>query len=120
MPKTIRLKSGEQVKIFSRNFSSVPVDFHFQATALDGGSPNGEIIIQGSNWIFPKPPVTQPLQAHNSVHAGFWDTFFSVFIMAHNDLEITTPKGKANLSRWIIWAAVAIGVVAVAIALLVM
>ena len=67
MAKTIRLKAGESAKIFHRSLSSLPMDFQFQALALDGGKPDGEIEIRGSDWIFLKSPVRQPLQEHNVV-----------------------------------------------------
>lgn len=94
------------------------MDFHFHASALDGGQPQGEVEIRGSNWIFPKPPVIQPLEADNVVHAGFWDTFFSVAVTAHGAIEITTPKRNSDVSRWIVWAVVLVIVVAVVIAFL--
>jgi hypothetical protein len=119
MAKTIQLKPGKTAKIFQRNLSSVPMDFHFHASALDGGKPQGEVEIRGSNWIFPKPPITQPLEANNAVHAGFWDTFFSVTVIAHGEIEITTPNRHTSINRWIIWAVVVTVILAVAIVLVV-
>ena len=113
MPKIIRVRSGEKVTIFRRTFSSVPIDFHFHASALDGGQPDGEIEIRGSEWIFPKQPISRPLQKDNVVHAGFWDTFFTVSVIAHDEVEISTPKGRANLSRWIVWSVIVVMVIAV-------
>ena len=113
MPKIIRVRPGEKVTIFRRNFSSVPIDFHFHASALDGGQPDGEVEIQGSDWIFPKKPTTQPLQKHNVVHAGFWDTFFSVSVIAHGEVEISTPKRSSNLTRWIVWPVIIVMVIVV-------
>ncbi|NJN22721.1 MAG: hypothetical protein HC812_18045 [Leptolyngbya sp. RL_3_1] len=95
------------------------MDFRFHASALDGGKPQGEVEICGSNWIFPKPPVTQPLKADNVVHAGFWDTFFTVTVTAHGAIEIATPNRHANVSRWMIWAVVLIIVVAVVMTLVI-
>ncbi|MEM6433795.1 MAG: hypothetical protein AAF773_08085 [Cyanobacteria bacterium P01_D01_bin.115] len=114
MAKTIRLKAGESAKIFHRSLSSMPMDFRFQALALDGGQPDGEIEIRGSNWIFLKSPVRQPLQEHNIVHAGFWDTFFTVSVIAHGELEITTPKRRSELALWIVWLVILVMVVAMA------
>lgn len=94
------------------------MDFQFSASALGGGKPEGEIEIRGSNWIFPKPPVTQPLEADNVIHAGFWDTFFAVTVIAHGAIEITTPKRHAPINRWIIGSMAAIVVAAVVIATL--
>lgn len=104
MPKTIRLNAQETATIYRRNLSSVPMDIHFDAAALDGGQPMGEIEIRGSQWVFPKPALMQSLQAQNTVHAGFWDTFFSIRVTAHTNIEITFPGQAFDLSRWLIWA----------------
>lgn len=82
--------------IVSRRFSSVPIDYQIHAIAPDGTPVDGEIEIRGSYWVFPKPPLTQPLQAHHRIQAGFWDTFFRVFIIAHSDLEITLQTQRSN------------------------
>jgi hypothetical protein len=82
--------------ILSRRFSSVPMDYQIHAIALDGTQLDGEIEIRGSFWVFPKTPLTQPLRDHNRIHAGFWDTFFRVFIVAHSDLEITLQTQPSN------------------------
>ena len=118
MPKTICLKAQETVTIYRRNFSSVPMDICFDAVALDRGQPMGEVAVQGSNWGFPKPALMQPLQPQNNVHAGFWDTFFSIRVTAHTDLEITFPGQKFDLSPWLIWAIAAIILVVATAALI--
>lgn len=115
MPKIIRLKAEEKATIYQRNLSSVPMDIRFDAVALDGSQPRGEVEVRGSYWVFSKPALTQPLQPQNSVHAGFWDTFFSIRVTAYSDIEITFPKQKFDLTRWLVWAIA--GLVAVAILL---
>ncbi|MGD1906182.1 MAG: hypothetical protein ACFB0C_09335 [Leptolyngbyaceae cyanobacterium] len=112
MPKTICLKTQETATIYRRNFSSVPIDIQFDAIALDGGQPIGEVEVQGSNWVFPKPPSTQPLQAQNTVHAGFWDTFFSIRVTAHTPIEITFPQKGIDLSRGLIFVIAAVILIA--------
>ena len=105
MAETIRLRSGEKATIFTRSLSSVPMSYHFQATALDEGTLDGEVEIRGSRWIFRTPPSTQRLQIHNIVRAGFWDTFFSVSVIAHSDMEVTIPTRSPHGMRWIVWLA---------------
>ena len=117
MAETIQLQPGEKAVIFSRSLSSVPMTYHFQATALDGGPPDGTIEIQGSHWIFRKPILTQRLQSHNVVHAGFWDTFFRVSVVAHGDVKVTLLKGSLS-SRWIIWLVALVIVIALVVFLL--
>lgn len=116
MPKTICIAAQETVTIYRRNFSSLVMDIPFDAVAPDGGAPRGEVMIQGSNWVFPKPAVTQPLQPHNQVRAGFWDTFFSIQVTAYAPVEITlSGRGRFPLG-WLI-GAIAIGVVVIAAAI---
>jgi hypothetical protein len=99
MPKTIRIPAQETVTIYRRNFSSLVMDIPFDAVALNEEAPKGEVTIQGSNWVLPKPAVTQPLQPHNQVRAGFWDTFFSI--------RVTGPRPCRNhpaKTRWVpVW-----------------
>jgi hypothetical protein len=82
------------------------MSYHFQATALDEGALDGEVEIRGSRWIFRTLPSTQQLQAQNIVHAGFWDTFFSVSVIVHCDMELTIPARHPHALRWIVWGAV--------------
>ena len=116
MTKTIRLKAEETAIIYRRNFSSVPMDIRFEAVSLDGGTPSGTVTIRGSDWVFPKSAITQPLSPQNRVHAGFWDTFFSIEVTAHGDIDIISPGQRVELNRWLIWAIVGIVIVAVLIA----
>jgi hypothetical protein len=119
MPRTLHLSAQETATIYRRNFSSVPMEIHFDARAASGSEPIGEVEVQGSNWVFPKPAVVQPLQPQNTVHVGFWDTFFSIQVTAHTDLEITFPGRQLDPSRWLIWAiAAAVLIVAVSVFIL--
>lgn len=113
MPKTIPIAAQETVTIYRRNFSSLVMDISFDAVAPDGGAPRGEVIIQGSTWVFPKPAVIQPLQSHNQVRAGLWDTFFSIRVTAHIPLEITLPGRTGFPFGWLM-GAIAIGVAVIA------
>lgn len=115
VPKTLYLKAQDQAVIYRRNFSSLTTHIHFDAVAVDGGQPRGEVTVQGSNWIFPKPAVTRPVQPHNTVQAGFWDTFFSIHVTAYTDLEIRLPQGRISFSLW--WLG-AIAVIPIAAALI--
>ena len=116
MTQTINLKAGEKAVIYRRNFSSVPMQIHFEAIAANGDPPEGKVKIRGSNWIFPKSPSQQPLQRANVVSAGFWDTFFAIAVTADTDLMITLPSRQFSLSTLWPWALVGlVSVVAVLI-----
>ncbi|MBE9032543.1 hypothetical protein IQ266_22650 [filamentous cyanobacterium LEGE 11480] len=106
MATTIELKAGEKLTIFRRNFSSVPVEYRFEASSLDGSEPSGAIEICGSNWIFPKPPLVQPLQTINVAQAGMWDTFFRVDVTAHEAVILMLPKRRGQIDQRVILLAV--------------
>ncbi|RZM79653.1 hypothetical protein [Leptolyngbya iicbica] len=115
MAKQIYLQAGETTVIYRRNFSSVPTQIRFEAIATDGTSPSGTVEIRGSQWIFPKPPQQQPLQAMNTVEAGFWDTFFAIAVTADTDLIITRSKGQTGSGfLWVLGLVMGISIVAVA------
>lgn len=119
MTKHIDCKEGETVEIYRRRFSSVPTKICFEAIAVDGQQPKGEVEIRGSNWIFPKSPSRQPLQAMNVVSVGFWDTFLAIAVTAHTDLSITLPLRQFKDYRGWLWALVAVTIsVAVGVFLL--
>jgi hypothetical protein len=66
MPKTIRIPAQETVTIYRRNFSSLVMDIPFDAVALNEEAPKGEVTIQGSNWVFPKPSSDPAVAAPQS------------------------------------------------------
>jgi hypothetical protein len=115
MARTITLQQGETARIYQRRFSSLVTDIRFQAIAHNAKAPKGDVTIQGSTWIVPKPPVTQALQEYNVVRAGFWDTFFSISVTAHTDLDIKAPGTRFDLTRWIVWAIVFVTIAALLI-----
>lgn len=115
MAKTIRLAARTAATIYRRNWSSVPTTVHFDAIATDGGEPMGTVEVRGSHWIFPKPMTTHPLQAQNTFHAGFWDTFFAIHVTAHTGIEVTVPGNSSSRLPWLLGA---IAIVAVAAGLL--
>ncbi|WP_204140993.1 hypothetical protein [Halomicronema sp. CCY15110] len=119
MVKQIHLKAGETTVVYRRNFSSVPMQIHFEAIAANGHPPQGTVEIRGSQWIFPKSPVQQPLQAMNTVEAGFWDTFFAIAVTADTDLTITRANRQSGgRFLWILGLVVGISAIAVAMVLL--
>jgi hypothetical protein len=105
MPNSIKLKAGKTITIYRRIAGRLPMDIHFDAIALDEHNLAGEVTVFGSNWLFPKPPLKLPLQARNTVHAGFWDTFFRVVVTAHTDLEIVMPGPDTKMAFWIVGVA---------------
>lgn len=117
MPKTISLKSGETVKLFTRRFSSMPIQYRFQAQAVGTDSPKGTVDIVGRQLVFRKPDVTLPLEEMNSVEAGYWDTFLTIYVTAETDLEIIYKQTGLRYTGWMIGLVAVILVVAIAISL---
>lgn len=103
MTETIRIKRGEKAKIFSRGFSSVPIEYEFQARPLGSGQLDGEVEVVDTRLFFRKPPVRFPLRENNVVKAGLWDTFVDIYVTANGDLEVTRPRRNLRLVRWAFW-----------------
>ncbi|HEC12846.1 MAG TPA: hypothetical protein ENI80_06285 [Acidiferrobacteraceae bacterium] len=103
MAKTIYLYPGRRIKIFSRSFSSMPLDYVFEAHALHAkDSLSGKVEIRGSQWLMPKPPHIQPLGEYNEAYAGMWDTFFSIYVTADTETEIVIPHRRFGSLKWIV------------------
>jgi len=121
MAQQIHLPAGETTVIYRRNFSSVPVQIHFEAIAANGHPPRGTVEIRGSQWIFPKSPQQQPLQAMNTVEAGFWDTFFAIAVTADTDLTINRSNSKRSARGGFFWIlGLVLGISAIAVAMVLM
>ena len=117
--KEIQIAAGSRTRIVRRQFSSLETAYSFDAVpTIQGDRLAGMVEIAGSNWIFPKQIQRVPLQPSNSVTAGAWDTFFSVYVTPEVDVVISLPAKSFGGLLWIVGVAVAALVVAVAILLL--
>ncbi|MAS97022.1 MAG: hypothetical protein CMO55_27845 [Verrucomicrobiales bacterium] len=98
--KEVELKAGEKRIVVKRQFSSVPMEYHFQARPADPSLPlKGQVSID-RNKIFSHPPVENiALREQNSISAGFWDTFVTVTVQAEEDLIVSSKRipGKSIL-----------------------
>lgn len=115
MKKTIRLKSGEKAKIYSRSFSSVPLEYEFQAQPLGVDRLDGDVEVVITQLFFRQAPVIMPLRESNVVKAGLWDTFVNIYVIARSDLEVTVPKRNLGSLRWVMGLAALIVLAAVTI-----
>ncbi len=87
-PKTA-LK-GERTKILSSFSNSLDMTYRFRVEPRTPGERiSGTVEIRGSNWLFPKSPLTQPLQQNCEVHKGVWDTLYSVYVEPNVDVTVT-------------------------------
>ncbi len=113
----IDIAAGERRRILRRISNSVPMTYRFRAEPVDGDGPvSGIVEVKGSRWIFPAPPVTQPLGPINEVAKGAWDTVFTVTVVPDRDVTVTFEDGTIRSGRLLIGMAVAVVVVAAAVA----
>lgn len=105
--KTIEIKTGEKKRIIKRFSNSLSMRYHFKAEPLSAAENMiGIVEISGSNWVFPKAPVTQELQNDNVVSKSAWDTFFSVYVTPGCDVKISIERSRINHlspSCWLLW-----------------
>jgi hypothetical protein len=115
--KSRLVRAGERVKIIRKYFSSVPATFTFEAAPAEGSGPvSGTIEVWGSTWVFPREPLEQPLEAHNTVEKGFSDTFFSVYVTSDRDVTIGPGQAVRPIVPLVITALVTLAAIAVVVA----
>ena len=115
--KEIQIPAGCKTRIIRRQFSSLAMTYTFDAVPTHQDTYlTGTVEIKGSNWIFSKPVKRIPLQLSNTVMAGVWDTFFSVYVIPEVDVVITVPS--KSFGKWLWVVGMAVVVVAIAVLLL--
>ena len=113
--KEIKATAGQRVAVIRRAFSSVPMEYRFEARAASPGQAVAGIVeIRKSRWILPGARTTQPLQPMNVVSAGFWNTFVSVDVVPAVDSVIT---GDRSMRHRALILAIALLIVAAAAAI---
>ena len=114
--KEIEATAGQRVAVIRRAFSSVPMEYRFQARAAKPGQAvSGTVEVRKSRWILPGVPTTQPLQATNVVSAGFWNTFVSVDVVPAVESVITIDSKSLRHGTAILLMAVVIVIAACAL-----
>jgi hypothetical protein len=113
--KTFDIRAGERRRIVHMVSDSIPQQVRFRAEPLGGGSVAGTVEVQGSRWLFRKPPETTALQPQNVVAKGFWDTLFSVSVIPERDVRITMESRHfgSRLLLIVLAAVVVLGVAGV-------
>jgi hypothetical protein len=112
--REILVKAGVRTPIVARRFSSIPATISFEASPVDGDDrADGTVEVVGSNWVFPKPPVSADLARHNTVHKGFWDTFYRVYVTADRDVRVTVEGSGQSPLPWMLGGLVLAAAVAV-------
>lgn len=96
----VRAARGERINVVRRAFSSVPMDYRFNArAAVPGAQLAGTVEVRKSRWILLGTRTTLPLQASNAVSAGFWNTFVSVDVVPDVDAFITFERRRVRNLR---------------------
>ncbi len=117
--KTIDVRAGERTRIIRRFSNSLNVTYPFSAEPLEpSDAVSGTIEVAGSNWIFPKAPMTSALRAENSVAKGMWDTFYSVYVTPDCDVRITFDKSSLGHSVLLLALVALVAVAAASIVLM--
>ena len=113
--KEIQIAAGCKTRIIRRQFSSLATAYHFDAApCIQDADMAGIVEIKGSDWIFPKPIKRMPLQPSNTVNAGVWDTFFSVYVTPEIDVYISMPSNTVGRELWLVGAVMAVVLIAIA------
>ncbi len=114
--KVTEIEAGERRRIIRVFSSSVATTYRFRAEPLEG-TVSGTVEVKGSNWIFPKPAVSQELAEDNTVEKGAWDTLFSVTVVPDGDVRVIT-EGRSMRSAGVLAAIVGVIVVLAGIVIL--
>lgn len=109
-PKTV--SKGQKTRVLFTFSNSLDMTYRFRVEPnTPGERVAGTVEIRGSNWLFPKPPRTQRLEADCEVHKGVWDTLFSVYVEPTVDVTVTrTGTSLGHLTRLVIVASLVIAV----------
>jgi len=110
MPRTLAISAGARTRLFRRRFSSLP-----QTIKFDADESGGVVERVGSRWIMGRTRSTSPLQLHNEVHKGYWDTFFDIYVTPDRPVRVTIDRPR--LARRLLITSLALVVVAIAAAL---
>ncbi|MEO0987330.1 MAG: hypothetical protein AAFY20_17520 [Cyanobacteria bacterium J06639_14] len=117
--REIQIAAGYKTRIIRRQFSSLATSYTFNVVpATQNSHLVGTVEIKGSNWIFPKSIQRVPLKPINTVTAGVWDTFFSVYVIPEVDVVISLPSKSFGGRLWLIGLVVVVTGVAIAFFLL--
>lgn len=112
MPE-ILIRAKQRQRILHMVSDSIPQTVQFAASSVAGGEVSGVVEIQGSLWLFRKPPSHRPLLPENLVRKGFWDAIFSIHVTPDQDIRVTL-RSRHFTARMLAW--VLLGVVVVAAA----
>ena len=91
----IQAPAGERTRVFRRFSSSLIQTIRIDVEAADGRSEvSGLLEVQGSQWLFSRPPEQHPLQASTTVRKGYWDTRYAIYVTPDVDVRVTVHRPR--------------------------
>lgn len=90
------IKANERTKIIQRLSNSIPESFTLSFETLNGEPLTGYLEVEKSALVLDKKLERLALQAELSLHKGYWDAFYSVYVITEQDTRVSY---KAAFSR---------------------
>lgn len=117
--RSVAIKAGERKRILRKLQGSMGGIYAFTAIpSVAGETPSGLVEVKGSNWIFPKPVMSQALEVENRVTRGTWDTFYSVYVTPDQDLTVQLENPAiSKLTTYLVLSAVIVAIALAAFAM---
>ncbi len=109
---------GERQRVLHMLFDSIPQKVGFTAEPVaEGGSLSGTVEVQGSRWLFRKPPSPHALAAENVFDKSMWDSRYAIYVTPDEDVRIRfeTRHVRAKLLFLALGGVVVAAVAAVAV-----
>ncbi len=91
--------------------------FSVSRSSGEGQQVAGRVEVKGSNWIFSKEIQSFPLDEKITVHAGYWDTFFKVWVIPEHDVEVTMDRRGGSAIFWLLLIALVVVILAAVLAM---
>ena len=94
------IPAGQRTRVFRRLSSSLVQSITIDAETAEGTGPvSGTLEIQGSLWLFSKPPETFELLRTQTVAKGYWDTRYAIYVTPRSDMRITVHRPRLGSPR---------------------
>lgn len=112
------IKANERTKIIQRLSNSVPESFSLSFESVNGEPLSGFLEVEKSALLFDKKLERLDLQAELSLNKGYWDAFYSVYVIAEQDTRVSFSDGFSPARNKLVILALGICFVALALYLL--
>ena len=111
--KVIVIAAGERKRIIHRVSNSIPASFHLNLEAANEDETlQGILEIETSAVLLDKKVKQIALEPEMTLHAGFWDAFYTVHLVAEQDVKLSYSAKATKTTRNIYYFALLIAVIA--------